>query len=352
MALPGNADSARTQEILRAQFMPMRAKGAGVYFLPGNHDWDEMGANGLAKIKQQWSFLASQNDPLLKLVPENGCPDPVEINVSDSMVIIAFDSEWWLFTHNKSNPGADCSCNTNKDVIEKMQELFYKNRYKIILLADHHPFQSYGHHGGYFSWKDHLFPLTAVDPHLYIPLPVIGSLYPLLRSTFLNPEDLRHPLYKSMIKQVDAVFEGFPNLVHVAGHEHGLQLIQSDQLQVVSGAGAKNAFVKKGKNALFTEGAGGYVAADLLLNNTLRLTYYLSGDSRVARAFSFNKKYTDIRAEEDSIHIDALHGDSITVQAHASYDSVSRMHRSLFGENYRKEWAAPTKTAFNTNLQL
>ena len=35
--------------------------------------------------------------------------------------------------------------------------------------------------------------------------------------------------------------------------------------------------------------------------------------------------------------------DSTVVQAHPSYDSVSRMHRRLFGENYRKEWAAPTK---------
>ena len=343
MALAGSADSAITQDILRSQFAPMREKNAAVYFVPGNHDWDEMGRNGLAKIRQQWSFLESQQDAFLKLVPANGCPDPVEIPVSDSMVVIAFDSEWWLFTHNKSNPDADCSCNSGKEVIDKMQELFYKNRYKVILLADHHPFQSYGHHGGYFSWKDHIFPLTAISPGLYIPLPVIGSLYPLLRSTFLNPEDLRHPLYKTMIRQVDAVFEVFPNLVHVAGHEHGLQLIKTDQLQVVSGAGAKNAFVKKGKHALFTAGAGGYVTADLLSDNTLRLTYHVSNDTGVAASFSFDKKYTDIRVREDSIHADALHGDSITVQAHASYNDVSRLHRSLFGENYRKEWAAPTK---------
>lgn len=35
--------------------------------------------------------------------------------------------------------------------------------------------------------------------------------------------------------------------------------------------------------------------------------------------------------------------DSIVVRAHPKYDSVTNIHRSLFGENYRKEWAAATK---------
>ena len=35
--------------------------------------------------------------------------------------------------------------------------------------------------------------------------------------------------------------------------------------------------------------------------------------------------------------------DSAVVRAHPAYDSVTRMYRSLFGENFRKEWAAPVK---------
>jgi hypothetical protein len=35
--------------------------------------------------------------------------------------------------------------------------------------------------------------------------------------------------------------------------------------------------------------------------------------------------------------------DSIVVKAHPEYDSVTKIHRKLFGENYRKEWATPTK---------
>jgi hypothetical protein len=35
--------------------------------------------------------------------------------------------------------------------------------------------------------------------------------------------------------------------------------------------------------------------------------------------------------------------DSAIVMAHPSYDSVTNWHRRLFGENFRKEWAAPVK---------
>jgi hypothetical protein len=293
MALSGSADTLETGKILQSQYEPMRNKGAPVYFIPGNHDWDGMKRHGLEKIKAQGAYLEQQHDPLLKLLPAGGCPGPEEIPVSDSMVIITFDSEWWLFPYDKSDPGATCECGTNEALLSKINALFNRNRGKVILLASHHPFQSYGHHGGYFSLKDHLFPLTALNPNLYIPLPVIGSLYPLLRSTFRNPEDLRHPLYKQMIRQVDSVFEGYPNLIHVSGHEHGLQLIKSDEIQVVSGAGAKNEYVKKGKNSLFVEKSGGYVTVDLLTEKKLRFTYYTLKSTGITPTFVFDKVYSN-----------------------------------------------------------
>src|SRR5690606_27977181 len=91
MGLPGSPEEAETQQILRSQFEPMRARGAPVYFIPGNHDWDRMGKNGLAKIRAQDFFLRSQGDSLLKLLPPDGCPDPQVIEVSDSLAIIVYD---------------------------------------------------------------------------------------------------------------------------------------------------------------------------------------------------------------------------------------------------------------------
>nr|WP_315820354.1 metallophosphoesterase [Paraflavitalea speifideiaquila] len=103
MELPGSKNEKQTQDILRSQYTPMRTNGAAVYFVPGNHDWDRMGVNGLAKIKASGVFSISKTTPSSKWYPD-GCPDPVEINIDNNLTIIAFDSEWWLFPYKKTTP--------------------------------------------------------------------------------------------------------------------------------------------------------------------------------------------------------------------------------------------------------
>jgi hypothetical protein len=341
MGLPGSPEEAGTKKILDGQYKPLRAAGAPVYFVPGNHDWDRMGPLGLAKIKLEGEYLAAQKDSLLKIVPAKGCPDPTAININDDMVVIAFDSEWWLYIYNKDNPDADCECKTNEEVIDKFRELLYKNRNKIIILADHHPFTTYGHHGGSYVWQDYLFPLTSVKSSLYIPLPGLGALYPILRGTFDNAEDNGHPLYKTMIKEINDVFKIDSNVVRVSGHEHGLQFINDNGvIQVVSGAGAKQAVVKKGKHALFALKEAGYVTADLMLDKSIKFTYYANTtkDSVFKPVFTHTRPFVNVHIPVEKID-QVIKDDSIAVAARPSFDKVSKIHRLIYGENYRKEWS-------------
>ncbi len=69
LGLPGTKSDSLGREILQSQYQPLRSKGAAVYFIPGNHDWDKSGSKGLAKIKQQWQYLDAQADSLLKMLP-------------------------------------------------------------------------------------------------------------------------------------------------------------------------------------------------------------------------------------------------------------------------------------------
>ncbi len=343
MGLPGTDEELRGQTILQSQFKPMRKEGAPVYFIPGNHDWDRMGKDGLIKIKQQWQYIEDQNDSLLKLIPLNGCPDPIEINLTEELVVIAFDSEWWLFPFDKKNPDADCDCTDASEVIGKLEDLYYKNRYKTILLASHHPFQSYGTHGGYFSWKDHLFPLTSLNHKLYIPLPGIGSLYPLLRKTFTNPEDLRHPLYKNMVQTIDKVFSTSPNLLHVAGHEHGLQFIDNPKTgmrQIVSGGGAKDNHTIKKKYSLYGRSGQGYVIADFTTNQSIKLTYLIYENGNINTVFTHYIPIQNSKRAEKTTY-PPINGDSVTVTIRPAYNNPGKIHRKIFGENYRQEFSSP-----------
>lgn len=345
IGLPGSAEEESSKEILRSQFGPMRAKSAPVFFIPGNHDWDRMGKDGLAKIKAQGDFLKAQGDSLLKLLPADGCPGPVEVPISGEAVMIIYDSEWWLFPYETSSPDSDCECTTEEEFLNKLEELFYKNREKTILLASHHPFKSYGVHGGYYSLKDHLFPFTVLDKNLWIPMPVIGSLYPLLRSSvFLNPEDMPHPKYQDLIAKVSDVINGFPNVILVAGHEHGLQFIKEDgNYQIVSGSGAKSSYVKKADSLLFGSPLQGFVTIDLLESRNTNVTYYEYADGAIEPVFKHTISYRDESVIDKQLTVEGIEGDSIVVQANKKYNERSNFHRKLFGENYRKEWAAETK---------
>jgi hypothetical protein len=344
IGLPGSKEEETTKKILKGQFIPMRKAGAPVYFVPGNHDWDRMGPLGLAKEKREWEYINEQKDSLLRVVPRDGCPDPTEINISKDLVVIAFDSEWWLYLYNKDNPEADCDCHTDDEIINRFKELLYKNRNKTIILADHHPFETYGHHGDSYIWQDYLFPLTSINPKLYIPLPGIGILYPLLRGTFDNPEDDGHPLYKKMISMINGVFDADPNVIHVSGHDHGLQFNKhGERIQVVSGSGAEQAVVKKGKYSLYAKTIPGYVTVDHMLDNSTHFTYYANtADSTFTPVFRYVKPFVKITIPVEKSY-DVIKGDSITVSAHPEYNKAGKLHRLVYGENYRKEWAAPAK---------
>jgi len=41
-----------------------------------------------------------------------------------------------------------------------LRDTAYRNKDKKILFAAHHPLRSYGPHGGYYTWKQHIFPFT------------------------------------------------------------------------------------------------------------------------------------------------------------------------------------------------
>ena len=93
---------------------------------------------------------------------------------------------------------------------------------------------------------------------------------------------------------------------------------------------------------MFADATQGYVIVDLLQTNDTRFTYYTYKDGDAQVAFTYTQSYKDVKVQEELAYA-AITADSIEVSAYAPYDNVSGLHRSLFGENYRKEWATPTK---------
>jgi hypothetical protein len=140
----------------------------------------------------------------------------------------------------------------------------------------HQPLTTAGPHGGHYTWKQHLFPLTDFWPNAWIPLPVLGSAYPLSRQLGVTSTDLAHADYERLIAKMIVTQSSSSPTVLVAGHDHSLQIHRErpSRIHVVSGAGSasKVTRVERVDGALMAIAVPGYVRLDEYDDGWLRLT--------------------------------------------------------------------------------
>lgn len=337
---------------LDSQIRIAAGKPVKVYFIPGNHDWANGGVNGLESILRVQSYIDVLGDNMVAMLPRDGCAGPVEVKINKDITLITMDSQWWLQEFERPGIESDCPYKTKDEIITELEEILDKNADKIVLLATHHPFKSYGPHGGYFTLKQHLFPFTDAIPGLYFPLPLIGSAYPLTRAVFGTAQDLKHPLYQEMINRIDGVVKGRNNIIHISGHEHALQLIQdSGQHYIVSGSGCKTTRVSKGKNTKYHSPETGFAVLNIFKNKKVDVVFYeVNGDS-IKKAF--DGKVLDFAPlpilPPDTVRkAEYAFKDHVVISASDRYKKVNWAKRLIFGKNYRKEWSQPvTLKVFN-----
>jgi hypothetical protein len=328
--------------ILDKQIDLVKNTEARAYILPGNHDWKEGRNKGWEQVIHQYKYVQSLQLPNVFFLPENGCPGPVELVVDSSTVLVIMDAQWWLQQNERPEETSDCECKNEDEVVAKLQDIVYRNRNKLLLFAAHHPFKTNGPHGGYFTFKQHLFPLTEIKNNLYFPLPVIGSLYPLLRGKLGHIQDRVHPEYRDMIQQLDEVLSKHPYCIRLAGHEHTLQFIhQNNQHYLVSGAGSKTSHVKYGNGTLFADKGPGFALLELKSGGAIQLKFFTSknGTTPVFDTTLATFQPIDIVRESNVIPV---FPDSVTIAAAPGFKAGS-FKRTMWGDNYRNEWAAAIK---------
>ncbi|HKT61037.1 MAG TPA: hypothetical protein VJQ46_13385, partial [Gemmatimonadales bacterium] len=149
------------------------------------------------------------------------------------------------------------------------------------IVLDHHPLRSGGEHGGSFTLVDHIFPLRNIKSWLWIPLPLIGSLYPIARQHGISNQDLSGRKYGEMVRALEAVFARYPPLVMASGHDHDLQVIRGGRpditnaaYQLVSGAGilGHTGLVRSVHGSLFERDAAGFMRLDVTRDGRIRLS--------------------------------------------------------------------------------
>ncbi len=326
------------KEILHTQFEAFAKKNVPVYFIPGNHDYDKSSKLGWQKMNDAHNYFDSLQSSSIYLVPERNCGDPTIIYNDTSICVVALDTEWLLYSYKVSADIEHCQCSTNDEVYSKLSAIALQHKQKQLLVVGHHPLISYGSHGGYYSIKDHIFPLTNYNKKWYLPLPVVGSLYPFLRNTFVNPEDIKHVNYQAMKNAIEPILKTHGNAVYVAGHEHNMQFINNGYTAIVSGAGAKSSYVKKGTYANYTNKNTGFATIDMLDSKQLNLQIWSASNNFKQVAYTQTNPFKEIKSP---ITITNNIQDSILFSANKNVANKSNMHLRLFGKNYRNAWSTP-----------
>lgn len=336
------------EKAIDSQIDLVRNYDGNVFFIPGNHDWAQGKSYGWSHLTNQEKYIESQLDSSDVFLPSDGCPGPVEVPINEELTLIIVDFQWFL--HPWDKPGKEkggCEATGILEAIQMLDDVIQRNEDKKIVVASHHPMYTYGSHGGTARFKDHIFPLTVLSHNLYIPLPGIGSIYPMFRKVFGNIQDVSHPKYRAIRNAFVSTFEKHPNLIHAAGHEHSLQYSYKDSVHyIVSGSGAKTTFVKKKKYAEYAESVYGFARVDFYENGQVNVSYWHPKGNSTEPVESFSKELYNQpfvpKTPEEYKAIDFTDS-TVNVKASSQYQA-SKFRRRWLGTNYRKEWTEEIET--------
>lgn len=309
-------------------------------FIPGNHDWQHWGKRGREYLMNQQRWLDSLKNGNIVMLPRDGCPGPVQVPIDDRNLLVILDTQWFLHQWDKPRDADLCQAITTAEVLAMVEDIFTSNPGKRIILAAHHPLITYGEHGGIFTWKAHIFPLEEITQYLYIPFPIVGSIYPLYRKWFGHLQDTAHPLYREFGDALRRIMREHPGSVYVAGHEHALQYIVRDSTHfIVSGSAAKTEYVKKKKYAIYAKDVRGFARLSLLSNGSLSFAFFQVDDDHPEGVAVFRRSIAPVSQPSSDVpgHFE-LAQRRVKVRASDQYEA-GKLKQWLLGDNYRSAWA-------------
>ncbi len=316
-----------------------------IYFIPGNHDWDMMRKKGREAIKREEEYVENALNSGNTFLPDNSCPGPVEVPLSEDVLLVIIDTQWWLHKWDKPYGDEDsCKSRNEFEFIEKLEKIAEDNEDKQIVLAGHHPFYSHGYHGGHFTIIDHIFSITKLNKNYLFPLPVIGSIYPLYRKYISPLQDINHPRYQLLKNEVLGAFKYHKNFIYAAGHEHSLQYYnRNNQHFIVSGSGSKTKYVAKRRGADFNISKQGFAKVIYMKSGETWIEYWtVSEDNFDEGILIFTKK---VKASDNDINFKNeerldFSDSTITIAANKNF-KIGKIKQAFLGKHHRDAWTTP-----------
>src|SRR6185436_10919041 len=317
-----------------------------IFFIAGDHDVIKGKKKRKESLSRTQTYVEDKLGKKNIFLPGNGCPGPEEVNLTDDLVIVPVNTMWWM--QDKDERNNNCDIKKELDWTNELKDVIDNNQRKNILVLGHHPLFSLGHHGGLFSFKEHIFPLTMLHPSPHIPLPVIGSLYPIYRGGIGTKNDAGYPPYKALRRSLYRSFAGYNNVTYASAHEPNFQYFKYEkQDYIITNSLNKTEWAGRNKIADFTYAAKGFVKLTYLQNGEVWMEIFVPDKNKKEGSVVYRKRLKDnvYGKPGDSTAIDTSVpiGDS-TIMIAADKDlKVGGFKKLFLGEHYRKAWITPLK---------
>lgn len=314
-------------------------KGKAI-MIPGNHDWANGRRKGWSRLTNMQRYVDEYMGVKTVFLPRDACPGPVEIEISPEILLVIVDTQYFLHPWDKPGENESCDAKSSTEALYLLDDILHQNKDRHVIVAGHHPMYSYGPHGSRYTLKQHLFPLTDVNRKLWIPLPVVGSIYPMFRVLIGSRQDISNPRYKLVRNAMVESFDQVENLVYISGHEHSLQYIYKDSLHfVISGAGSKSSNITGGYGSEFYQRTNGFAQLQYSSDGQVDLTLFDGNRQQVVYEQELYRKSVEVvsPAEYDGDFKDSI----IVAPISSQYSGKGKSYKYWLGENYREVWATP-----------
>ena len=333
-------------------------KQTKIYITGGDKDWDNSGKNGLENLKFIEKYFEKNLNLEKAFVPSDGCPGPKVIDINDSLIVVAINSQWFIHPFDKpTSPDTDCSTLSPADFYEELEDILEDHDDKNIIIMAHHPIYSSGQYNGQNLALRHL-------------IPIYGSFDVSFHKNIGTSKDFAYSPYKQYIENMQKLLASHRSIIYVSSHEHHTEISKhGDNIFINTSASEKVMKASKDPAHLYLKNAATYTRLDYYDDGKVEsIIYYLknksiqmdtvvvmsSGCEYSLNVKTFNKAINpclndtklseEIRFEQLNMSMQSLSKDTV-LRAGAEY-TAGGFKRFWMGDLYRDEWVRPVTIPF------
>ncbi|WP_205503511.1 BamA/TamA family outer membrane protein [Rufibacter psychrotolerans] len=283
---------------LQRQLNYLQGYQGKIILMPGEHD-----AKGrvVQEVKNQERFIAQYLNNEKLVLPENHCPGPSEVALTDDVHLLLLDTQWLLPNRRIDEEEEQRGCPTTGGTatLAALDDVLRSNEEKNLL--------------------------------------VVMSISPQMK----NLE------YRLMHRQLAQMYTQHKGLVHAEGNSAALAHQTKDSVHFVSaGLGADSRKISKDATAHFSQASAGFAKLLYFPNGETWLEIWTAPDAQsaqgqVAHRALLSRKLTQQQLEAQIKRMNLnFAGQKASLPASLVYKG-SGFREWLLGENYRPEWQTP-----------